>query len=201
MVRTKTCVLLWSVLLAVAGLCFADEPNQADPQAADSLQIVSNEDEYSNLTITPARLDSTPGLAFVFTGTEDMHYYADPLTAFDPAHVLNVQPSSDIFDFAKPVLPQSKMFKDPLGKSVEVYVGDFTIFIPIEAAKAANAAAEVDVKITGLACTSIVCLRPFEISTTVTLDYAQAATWPQIEFEAAPQTDPTQPTSAGPSKS
>ena len=75
-----------------------------------------------------------PGLG-VEEGTGDLHYYAMKNTA-PGGYKLNLEVSSEHFVFAKPVFPKWEIFSDPLGKDVEVYAGNFTVFIPIEEVKA-----------------------------------------------------------------
>ena len=44
---------------------------------------------------------------------------------------------------------------------------------------------DVEVKITGIACTSKICLQPFEKVLKATIDWKQSDSWREISFEKA----------------
>ncbi len=171
------CAALW------APLVFA----QGGP-APGTTEIVQFELEQSSAHLTPTRLDGRPGIAVVFKGTEDIHYYARYETAPAPGLELKITATSDFLKFDQAIMPAWEIFDDPTGQKVEVYVGDFTVFIPIREGSIANSqqAVAVTVQITGIACTSTLCLPPFERSLTTTLNLGEMAAWSAISF-AAPQ--------------
>ena len=75
------------------------------------------------------------------------------------------------------------MFSDPEGKNVEVYAGNFTVFVPIlSAASSQTTTGDVNVTISGLACTSMLCLPPFEKSLNANIDWSQRQNWTNISF-------------------
>jgi thiol:disulfide interchange protein len=187
-----TCVLF----LFLASLCAHGQDKSATNAA--SAELARFEDEYSSVRVIPARLGDKPGIAAVFEGTKDMHYYASPETAPAPDLQLTIEAKSDEFEFGKPVFPNWEMLNDPSGKKVEVYAGNFTVFVPIESTKPATAAeVDVDVDVSGIACTSQVCLSPFEETLQTQADWSQRDSWKQISLrptdEQKPGKAPTQP--------
>ncbi len=194
-----------AAFLSLPGL--AQTTGSSDQPAGGAVEIVRYEDESSLAHLEPARLDGRPGVAVVFKGTDDLHYYARSETAPALGLHLQVEARADGIEFDKAVFPPWEMFKDPALGNVEVYVGDFTVFVPFAEPNetAALATANVEVKISGLACTSTICLTPFEKTLTATIAPAGQSTWPQIAFEpvaaepneATPAT-PTEPNEATP---
>jgi thiol:disulfide interchange protein DsbD len=152
-----------------------------EPPAA-AIELARYEDEFSNAHLEPMRMDGKPGLAVMFNGTDDLHYYARSETAPTPQFNLRVDPSADGVTFRPPVFPKWKLFFDQgQEKEVEVYVGDFAIFVPFD--DLPTQPVDVAVEITGLACTSQLCLTPFTQSLTTTIDPTGAANWRTLAFE------------------
>jgi thiol:disulfide interchange protein len=164
-----------------------------------SVEIARYEQEHSSVRIAPTRIGPDAGIAVIFEGTDDLHYYAKSETAPAPGFELKIQAKSDDFEFGPVVFPKWSTFTDPLGKKVEVYVGSFNVFIPIQSAKdPAKPSGEADVTITGLACTSILCLQPFEKMLRTNFDWSGRESWSQISLESSagdnePETSSTQP--------
>ncbi|OHB63023.1 MAG: hypothetical protein A2Y76_14415 [Planctomycetes bacterium RBG_13_60_9] len=126
-------------------------------------------------------MDGTPGLAVIFEGTQDLHYYARAETAPAPGLQLKVEATAPGIEFGEPVFPEWELFDDPTGQKIEVYVGDFTVFVPIrESSIRATAKADVTVQIAGIACTSKLCLQPFDKTLATTLDLSKTDTWRPI---------------------
>ena len=139
------------------------------------------------MRLEPARRNSQPGIAVIFEGTDDLHYYARPETAPAPGFELKVEAKSEGFDFGKAVFPRWSIFRDPLGKQVEVYAGNFTVFVPIETVRAAAeitaiGESDVKVKISGIACTSMACLSPFEKTLPTKINWNQRQSWKEISL-------------------
>lgn len=157
-------------------ICFA----QSD--SAGVVELAKYEKELSSAKLTPARMGEKAGIAVVFEGTDDMHYYAVKETAGGGFN-LTVTPSGQGMTFGEPVFPKWTYFKDPLGDKVEVYVGNFTVFVPIE--KYAGTASQFDasIDISFLACTSKICLMPAVKTLTTTINMDQADSWQKISFE------------------
>jgi len=189
-------ILVCAVFITCLGPCLYGV------DATDAVEVARYEDEYSRAHLEPARRNDQPGLAVVFTGTDDLHYYARSESAPAPDFDLRVRPSADGVTFGQPVFPKWKLFYD-LGqeKDIEVYVGNFTIFMPFENPPAQPT--DVTVEITGLACTSELCLTPFTVSLTTTIDPAGAEDWEELAFEAQAASEvPTEPSvTATPSES
>ncbi|MHC4509724.1 MAG: cytochrome c biogenesis protein CcdA, partial [Planctomycetota bacterium] len=170
--------------------CAAPRRAQAGSDASVGLELVRHEDEFSSARVEPVRTGEQAGIAVVFTGTHDLHYYASGETAPAAGLELKVEARSDAFDFGKAVFPNWEVITDPAGTRVEVYAGDFTVFVPITAAKpsAQTGAAKVEVGIAGIACTSVLCLAPFEKSLQASIDWTRRDSWKQIGLEAPSDT-------------
>jgi len=143
------------------------------------IELVRYEDEFSSVRIEPARIGFKSGIAVIFEGTDDLHYYAKRQTAPAPGFELKIEAKSDDFEFGEAVFPKWHIFQDPTGSKVEIYAGRFTVFVPIKSAKAPTKA-DVKVKISGMACTSTFCLPPFEKTLQVRIDWSQRDSWKQI---------------------
>lgn len=200
--REKSVAILWIVLLVSLNTCSpsqaADEPNSAGPDASNNIigglvEIAKHEDQVSSARLEPARMGEQPGIAVHFEGTEDLHYYAKAETA--PAgYRLKVEARSDSFTFGDAVYPQWTTFFDKaLEKGIEVFSGNFTVFVPIievitkKETPSDIEPADVEVKITGIACTSKICLPPFGGGEGITLrtkvDWTKRDSWKQISLE------------------
>jgi len=130
-------------------------------------------------------MDSKTGIAVIFEGTDDLHYYAKAKTAPAPGLELKVQAESDDFTFGEIIFPKWHLFTDPLNNKIEVYEGNFTIFIPITTVKTPTKTAVIDkgdieVKIAGIACTSKICLPPFEKILQTKIDWSGRSSWKNI---------------------
>jgi len=149
-------------------------------------ELVKYQEEFSSAHIEPAQMDGKAGIAVIFEGTEDLHYYAKPETATAPGFELKVEAKSDDFAFDQAVFPKWKLFTDPLDKKVEVYVGNFNVFIPIKTAKSPDIkTGKIEVRISGQPCTSEVCLRPIEKTLSSHINLSQSSSWRQISIESA----------------
>ena len=165
------------------------------PSSTAGVVLASSGQEISTVSIEPARVDSQAGIAVIFEGTDDLHYYAKSETAPAEGLELKVQAISDDFDFGEVVLPKWHFFTDSLGSKIEVYEGNFTIFIPITAfktpAKTVINENDIEVKISGIACTSKVCLPPFEETLQTKIDWSQRDSWRKISLETVDDTPET----------
>jgi thiol:disulfide interchange protein len=121
-----------------------------------------------------------PGLAVTFTGTDDLHYYADKKTA-PPNMELIIKASSKKLTFGEPLFPMPETIVDPAQEKVKVYAGNFTVFFPLES-QVDNKKHTVDIQISGLTCTSQFCLRPSDEKFQVKLDLSKATDWPVVEL-------------------
>jgi thiol:disulfide interchange protein DsbD len=173
-------VLAYAIGLALYALpCLAQDADGAP--AASVVEIVRSGAEKSHAHLEPARMNGRSGLAVVFEGTEDLHYYARAETAPSPDLQLKIEAAAPGVEFGKAVFPAWRTFTDPTGRKAEVYVGEFRVFIPIQkSSAAAPAQADVTVRIKGIACTSKLCLPPFGKTVTATVDLGKAAAWSQM---------------------
>ena len=152
---------------------------------SETVEITSYLSEFSSARLEAVRMGEKIGIAVVFEGTGDLHYYALKETA--PGGLkLEVSAVSTEVEFGKAVFPKWKFFEDKtLNKQIEVYVGDFTIFVPVEQYKQDISEVNFSVTIAGIACTSVVCLPPFEKVLSGSMDLSGAGSWPEIDFAVA----------------
>jgi len=161
-----------------------------DDAIAEPVELATSGQEFSSARLEPAHMASKPGIAVIFEGTSGLHYYARPQTAHALGFELEVEAKSDIFSFGESVFPKWEIFQDPTGNKVEVYAGNFTVFVPLADKFVAETTeikkGDVKIRISGIACTSIVCLAPFEKILRTTIDLSQADSWQrQVSFEPA----------------
>ncbi len=179
------------IIKVISVILFLTLPVNAGPPESSSsnswLEIARYEDEFSQARLEPAELEGRKGIAVVFNGTHDLHYYARPETTPATGYELKFKPQASSLSFEKPVFPKWEIFKDPTGIDVEVYAGNFAVFIPFSEPDVSTIAepVEVIVKITGLACTSRLCLPPFEKTLRLQFDYNSDDTFKSIDFEKA----------------
>lgn len=181
--RRKALTLV-AAILAVALTLNNSSADVNAPAAADAVELVRSQDEFSAVRIEPARSNGTPGLAVIFQGTHDLHYYAKNQTA-PGGFNLEINAESPDLEFDQPIFPEWEIFRDPIGQNVEVYAGNFTVFIPIKEPPQPLAREQTDVElaISGIACTSMVCLQPFQKTLSTTIDYSRAQSWKSIALE------------------
>lgn len=168
----------------------SSEPNSAAAgNVTAGIELARYEDEFSSVHLKTAQMDMLFGVAVIFEGTDDLHYYAKPETAPSPGFELKVAAKSGNFSFGDAVFPKWKMFTDPVGSKVEVYAGDFTVFVPITTAEApVQVTADVEVTISGITCTSKLCLPPFEKTLQTQIDWSKRNSWSQVSLEAPDDT-------------
>jgi len=175
-------------------------------QGAGTVEIVRQESQYSRAHIEPARLDGKPGMAVVFEGTKDLHFYASDETTPAPGLRLKVEATSDTLRFDPAVYPKWEIFNDAAIGKIQVYVGNFTVFVPIrqESISGSGQKAAVTVRVAGIACTSQLCLPPFEKTLTATANLNDIGSWRPISLDAAargpapnPGAQPVSPRSTG----
>ncbi len=188
-------------------LCFSATVSGTRAQDADgsgAVELARYKFESSSAIIEPVREGDRDGIAVIFTGSHDLHYYARPETApGGPGFELKVAAKSDRFEFGEAVFPKWEMFTDSADQQVEVYAGDFTVFVPITSAteQAADGESDLEVLITGQVCTSTSCLEPFETPVQAKIDWSQRESWRQITVETADYARASSETVAGPSRS
>jgi thiol:disulfide interchange protein DsbD len=168
------------LLFCLIGLTLRAWPTLAQG-AGSGTEIVRYENESSSARLEPVRMDDRPGLLVIFEGTADLHYYARSETAPAPGLQLKVEAAAAGVEFGPAEFPPWQPFLDSSGKNVEAYVGGFRVFVPIRnPAVDPPGPTDAAVRIRGLACTSQLCLPPFDKTLTATLDLGGAATWVQI---------------------
>jgi thiol:disulfide interchange protein len=150
--------------------------------AAEFSVIAKHEDQKSSAKIEPVKFNGKPAIAVVFEGTDDLHYYASPSTAPAPGTELMIAAEADNVVFGKPIYPKPQTFYDPgQEKNVDVFVGKFEVYLPIESAP--QEGTSVTVMMTGIVCTSRVCLPPFEKPLIAKVDFTRSDTWRIIQAQ------------------
>jgi thiol:disulfide interchange protein DsbD len=165
--------------------------------AGEPALIASYEDQQSSAKIEMVRLNGKPALAVVFDGTHDLHYYASPDTSPAPGMELTIAAEADEVVFDKPVYPKPGTFYDAgQEKNVDVFVGKFEVYLPIKSAP------EKEVTLTaivsGIACTSKICLPPFDKPLIAKIDFTPSDTWRIVEAQKSPAAEPGKIDSAVP---
>lgn len=181
---------LFAAIIIISGAAFGE---LEVPDPLNSVLVTKdNTGQESYVQAYGAKMGDQPGIAIEFEGTDDLHFYANPETAIAPDLVLRATAASGAIEFADGIYPEVEYFRDPaLNKEVEVWIGDFVIFIPFadgsqdEAGPEGSAQVNAVVRVTGIACTSMVCLQPFEHELSVTLDMQNIDTWPIVEIKGA----------------
>lgn len=202
--RKKAVTILWAICILLANVCAwghsisnSNSAAPADPTSSNAvvgpIELFRYENEFSSVRIEPARMGSKAGIAVMFEGTEDLHYYAKAETAPAEGFELKIEAKSDTLVFSEATFPKWGILKDPLGKNIEVYVGKFTVFVPIESATTTQPDtvehADVEVKISGMACTSKVCLQRPEKVLRTSVNWSQRDSWKQITLETSTGAD------------
>jgi len=161
----------------------------AEAGAAEPVELQRYKNDVSYVRVEPARMGDKEGLAVIFEGSEELHYYAKKETAAGGYNLtLKVHPPKGV-RFGDAVFDQWDYFLDSTqNKKVEVYAGDFTVFLPIEL-NVLSYPFDVKVDISGIACTSTICLRPFTKTLTAHIDYEKAGLWQEISFKPAGAVD------------
>lgn len=158
--------------------------------AQPSVELVRQREEFSGAHLEAVLLNGKPAAAVVFAGTADMHYYATPESAPAQGLELTIATQASGLSFGEPILPQpSVLFDKGLEKNIAVYVGGFEVLLPI-ANPPADGKLQVDAVISGVACTSEVCLAPFKKTVSAEFDFAAAAQWRKIEKAIEPPARP-----------
>jgi thiol:disulfide interchange protein DsbD len=159
------------------------------PVAAASVdEITRYQDEFSTARLVAVRVNDAPAIAVKFSGTSDLHFYADPATAPAPDLDLRAVPQTPDLRFSDTLYPKPDLFYDAsYKKDIEVYVGDFYLVLPITSYPLDLQRLTVAVKLSGIACTSKLCLPPFEKILTADIDFSDPAAWPVLDFTPAPR--------------
>lgn len=187
----KKTIARWGIIcVLVVSCCMCGEYARAQT-SDDSVEIARSGEEFSAVRIEPAQMNGQKGIAVIFDGTDDLHYYAKQETA--PAgYNLKLAADSEDLSFGEAIFPKWESFLDPLDNNVEVYVGKFTVFIPVESAPAGQVVptdvSDIAIKISAIACTSKICLQPFEKTLQTRINWSQADSWQKISFEIAKDT-------------
>ena len=183
----RVAAIRWAATVLIAASCACAQAARAEAAPpGNAVELARRLNESSSVRTEPARLDSKPGIALFFDGTDDLHYYAKPETAPAPGLELKAAAKSEYFTFEPPVFPKWHLFTDALDNKIEVFSGKFTIFLPMTPAKTPTPdTADVEITISGIACTSLACLSPFRQKLNIPVNWTQNQSWKQITLESA----------------
>jgi thiol:disulfide interchange protein len=153
--REKAVVILWLVLIFAAG---------GLAEAAGSVvrsDVVTISVESQHEIVRPG---SKSALAVHFEPKEDWHFYASAATAPGGMN-LKLKPSAeaDYISFSKPIFPKPHLYFDKaLGKKLEVFSEEFTVFLPFSVSQlaAGNSPIGVTIGIEGAVCSDVQCRMP-----------------------------------------
>ncbi len=130
--------------------------------AADLFLLYTYESEQSSVRFYPDLQNGQKGITAEFVGTEDLHYYASEKTAPAPGVELKISIQADGILFDRPIFPTPSRFREEaLQQDIDVFVGNFRIFIPAQSGLSETSSGPIEITLSGLACTSKLCLNPF----------------------------------------
>ncbi len=144
------------------GLLFlACAPARSAP-GGDLIPIYEYEAEHSGVRVYTDHRVGHKGLTVEFVGTEDLHYYASEDTAPAPGLNLKISAEAEGISFGPTIFPDQKTIRDPaLEKDIRVYAGNFKVFLPALSGMNQSSIGQIAVHLSGIACTSQLCLMPF----------------------------------------
>ncbi|HEG43402.1 MAG TPA: DUF255 domain-containing protein [Phycisphaerales bacterium] len=155
--------------------------NAANALAYDVIELQTYKQEHSSVTLKAGRLGEKAGISVVFTGTDDLHYYAKKETA-GGGYNLTIKAEAAGMTFGETIFGAwGTMVEPATNKTIEIFVGDFAAFVPVESYGPEAGTFDVTVSISGLACTSKICLMPFTKELPpLTLDTSKSDSWPVV---------------------
>lgn len=166
------------------------------PGYGEPVEINRHDQEYSTARLKAIRYDGRGAIAVEFRGTDDLHYYADPATAPAPELELKAVPQGPGIEFGQTLYPEpDKFFEASRNKEIDVYVGNFYLVLPIRSHPPQAETLAVEVHLSGIACTSRLCLPPFEKTLSADIDFSTVETWPTIDFTPAERPEAVRPPS------
>lgn len=131
-------------------------------RAADLFLLYEYESEHSSVRFYPDIQNGRKGITAEFVGTSDLHYYASEKTAPASGVELKLSVRGEGIEFGTPVFPKPSLFHDEaLQQDIEVFVGNFKVFVPAESGFSKSSSGPIEITLSGLACTSKLCLTPF----------------------------------------
>ncbi|MFC1764834.1 protein-disulfide reductase DsbD family protein [Planctomycetota bacterium] len=167
-----TTVVLWVLCILSPWAATAD---------TDSIELARLGEEYSQVRLATAARGDQRGIAAHFSGSEDMHYYATAGSEDIAFFQLEVTAQAEGMTWGETIYPPPGLFFDHAqNKNIEVYVGDFIVFLPIK--QMPSQATDVTVTISAQTCTSDACLMPFDKEITLAID-RKTDTWPTLAIQ------------------
>ncbi|MFA5293741.1 MAG: cytochrome c biogenesis protein CcdA [Phycisphaerae bacterium] len=157
------------LLLAVTVMTAISFPAAASDQIKDA-NFAEVKIGFQHESVAP---ETNSSIQITFNLAKDWHFYADEKTAPQDMSLKIVARGQGLI-FSEPVWPKSHSYFDKFtGKKLEVYSGNFSVFIPFTA-EANSANTEVKVVITGLSCSEQLC-KPISYELAKKLDISASA--------------------------
>ncbi len=185
-------------LLTTVALFWAVVASFGATVRSQQIELANGAGQWSRASARAGQLGDKLGALVVFEGTDDLHYYARADTTPAPGMELKVavaavpaSPTADGVTFGNAIFPKWKFFRDPaMDTDIEVYAGNFSVFVPIQSRREGLDAFDVEVTVSGVPCTSQVCLMPFTKKFPARIDLSPNAAVEQVTFESAEQITP-----------
>ncbi|MFI4910954.1 MAG: protein-disulfide reductase DsbD family protein [Sedimentisphaeraceae bacterium JB056] len=159
--------------------------------AVASQRVVEYESDYSDVSLEAVRLaDGSAAIAFRFTGTDNVHYYADKETAPGGMSLAIDSNLPEDCSADAPMFPKAKDYYDKgLQQDIKVYSGDFDVVVGLDCKEAGEVEASFTVH--GIACTDKLCLPPFSHDLTIKVDTSEVQSWPAWQKTDKSEPEPT----------
>lgn len=170
-----------SALVLCLGTCLAQ-----DTTPERFTEIIRVGTDYSSARLQPAKLGETAGITVEFQGSEALHYYAtsDSETRIE----LTVEVTNDQQLFAEPQFPRPVSYRESFsGELLDVFQGDFNVFIPFKDTPYPTTRVDAKVTIAGQACTNEVCTPPTSKNLTLSFTPGPTTQWNTLRAQFAPR--------------
>ncbi len=174
--KTQMGAAIWA-LLFISGF----QPGYAQEIASHDLARSGN--SFTSVSFITATQGKQRGIAAQFTGTPEMHYYAIAEADGIVFEKLALTAQAPGAVFGPTQYPPAHAYRDPaLEMDLEVYAGEFTVFLPFE--RLPDQAVDVNLTMVGQICSNDQCQPPFDQAFTIPLDPA-SATWTALAEDVA----------------
>jgi len=186
----KTIVTLFLTLVFAVDVLAAPPPS-----SVIKTDIVTITVEQQHSFVNPY---SKSALAIHFQLMEDWHFYASTKTAPGGTNLKIKSLEEGLIGFSEPLFPQPHSYFDKsLGKKLEVYSGNFTVYLPFRVADIKTASTDdivesVKIGIAGAVCSDIQCRMPDFGNLAVDIRISFDTTMGEPKFELPDLTEATQ---------
>jgi thiol:disulfide interchange protein len=191
--REKAACFLFLILASAVNVSVAS----ADSVINSDVVTISIEQQYE--TVAP---DSNSALAFHFEMKKSWHFYASAETAPGGMN-LKIKPSvetKDVITFSQPIFPSSHSYFDKtLNEKIEVFSGNFTVFLPFHVGEPRTAGTytdiDIEIGIEGAVCSDVQCRVPDFGKLSSSIKIAPVTTKGEAKFVLPKATEQSKPVS------